>query len=194
MSRKPRIWFPGARFHLTARGNRGTDLFYDDCDFQAYLDLLVKCREEMPFVLHAYCLMTNHVHLLMEVHQHSPGDIMKYVQFRYAKYFNKRHKVTGHLFQGRYYSKLIDTRAYFLAASKYIHRNAVTAGICSTPGRYVWSSYRQYVNKEEQGLVHTRSLLDCFAEPKRMRYKAYILEEGGEVFGDYCQEYRPQGS
>ncbi|MBH0230758.1 transposase [Halobacillus yeomjeoni] len=95
MSRKPRFWFPGARFHITAKGNRGTDLFYDDFYFQAYLNFIQHCKEEITFILYAYCLMTNYVHLLIEVLQHPPGDMMKLVQFRYAKYFNKHHKPHG---------------------------------------------------------------------------------------------------
>ncbi|MCA0985174.1 transposase [Halobacillus yeomjeoni] len=194
MSRKPRSWFPGARFHITARGNRGTDLFYDDLDFKAYLDFIQLCKEETPFILHAYCLMTNHVHLLIEVLQHPPGDIMKFIQFRYAKHFNKRHKLHGHVFQGRYYSKMIQTRPYFLAASKYIHLNPVTARMCLLPDRYVWSSYRQYLSEGEGSIVYTKALLDCFEEPKRKRYEAYIIEKGGVAFDNYCEEYRPQGS
>ncbi|SDO55357.1 transposase [Halobacillus aidingensis] len=194
MSRKPRQWYKGARYHITARGNRGSDLFYDDADFEEYIRFIRWCQEDMPFILHAYCLMTNHIHFLLEVKNHSPGEIMKFIQFRYAKYFNSRHKVYGHLFQGRYYSKLVDTRAYFLAASKYIHLNPVEAGICSKPQSYMWSSYPCYLSNKECPILTTQALLDCFHEPKRLRYSAYIMQEGEEAFGDYCKEYRPQGS
>ena len=194
MARNPRQWYKGARFHITARGNRGGDLFYDDADFESYLNFIRWCQKDIPFILHAYCLMTNHVHLLLEVKNHSPGKIMQFIQFRYAKSFNSRHNVYGHVFQGRYYSKLVNTRAYFLAASKYIHVNPVEAGICSKPESYIWSSYLCYLAKEESAIVTTHTLLDCFQKPKRLRYKAYIMAKGGETFGDYRKEYRPQGS
>ncbi|MGP4060986.1 transposase [Halobacillus sp. H74] len=170
MSRNPRQWYNKARFHITARGNRGGDLFYDDADYESYLNFIRWCQKDLPFILHVYCLMTYHVHLLVEVKNHLSGEILQFIEFRYAKYFNSRPKVYGHVFQGRYYSKLVDTRACFLAASKYIHVNSVEAGICSKPESYLLISYLCYSAEEESAIVITHAL----KKPKRLGYKAYI--------------------
>ncbi|MFG6119323.1 transposase [Thalassobacillus sp. B23F22_16] len=194
MSRKPRQWYPGARYHITARGNRGAAVFFNDDDYDMYLQLILRCQKEIPFTVHAFCLMTNHIHLLLEVYNHPPGEIMQFIQFRYAKYFNKQHKFNGHLFQGRYYSKLIETTSYFLAASKYIHLNPVNAGMVAVPEAYRWSSYPAYLGKEQHSFLTRKPLLDCFVDPKIQRYKNYIEEKGGKAYGDYCEEYRPEGA
>lgn len=176
MARRPRFWYPGALFHITARGNRGSDLFYDQFDFESYLELVQSCQYEYPFKLHAFCLMSNHVHLLIEVQNHPPGDIMKYIQFRYAKYFNRRHDITGHVFQGRYYSSMIDSIHYLLEVSKYIHLNPVKAGVTSKPGDYKWSSYHSYMNTDDQSFLSTNQILEHFNDPKNHSYECYVLE------------------
>jgi REP element-mobilizing transposase RayT len=88
LSRSRRIWFPGAKYHITSRGNRRSAIFYDDYDHHAYLELLEEARFYWPFFLHSYCLMTNHVHLQLETIQHHPKEIMKFLNSRYAMDFN----------------------------------------------------------------------------------------------------------
>ncbi|WP_027445404.1 REP-associated tyrosine transposase [Pontibacillus marinus] len=177
MARNPRIWYPGAMFHITARGNRGSSLFNDEADFNQYLDLVKLCQTEYPFKLHAYCLMTNHIHLLIEVDNYTSGEIMKFIQFKYAKYYNKRYEVTGHLFQGRYYANVIKSIDYLLEVSKYIHLNPVKAGIVLSPESYRWSSYNIYMMSEvNNGFVDTSKVLKHFITPKQEQYKEYVNE------------------
>ncbi|KGP74051.1 REP-associated tyrosine transposase [Pontibacillus yanchengensis] len=183
MSRPIRVWYRGAQLHITARGNRKGHLFYGNEDYETYLHLLKKCQEESPFTILSYCLMPNHIHLLVELQNHSPGEIMKFIQFRYAKYFNKKYDFSGHVFQGRYHSKLIESTHYLKKVSKYIHLNPVKAGLSYSPDTYRWSSYPLYVDmNSNHGFIEIQTILDLFQEPQISNYKEYILSfDEGEV-------------
>lgn len=102
MTRKHRIWFPGAVYHITARGNRRSSLFNQRDDYLTYLGILEDVRSMYPFQLHAYCLMTNHIHLQIQTTNFHIKLIMKEMHSRYAIYFNKKYHYDGHVFQGRY--------------------------------------------------------------------------------------------
>jgi putative transposase len=112
MSRKLRIWYPGATHHITARGNKRSPLFFDETDYLTYLHILEDVRSIYPFVLHSYCLMTNHIHLQLETIHHHIQYIMKTLHSRYAVYLNQRMKTDGHIFQGRYKAELIETSLF----------------------------------------------------------------------------------
>ncbi|PLT35783.1 transposase [Bacillus sp. V5-8f] len=179
MARKPRVWFPGAMYHITNRGNRRSSIFLDDKDKMKYLELLEETRSAHPYILHAYCLMTNHTHLQLETIETHPKEIMKMLNFRYAIYFNKRHELDGHVFQGRYGSELIDSRKYFLDVSRYIHLNPVEAGLVKNPGDYPWSSYTVYESGQPNTLVTTEKIFSCFDDPKL--YREYVRGKIPEV-------------
>ncbi|WP_231495815.1 transposase [Paucisalibacillus sp. EB02] len=161
MPRKHRVWFPGATYHITARGNRKDTIFYDTEDYETYLELLYVCKDRDQLELHAYCLMPNHIHLLMETKDTPPGKIIKYIHMNYAIAFNKKYNFTGHLFQGRYNAKLVLDDQYFLQASKYIHLNPTEANIVKNVGDYKWSSYRAYLGVEVP-IVTTEKTLKHF--------------------------------
>jgi REP element-mobilizing transposase RayT len=174
MSRKIRVWHPGSIFHITSRGNRHATLFYDDYDRKKYLTLLNETCEKFPFYLHAYCLMTNHIHLLLEIINDPPGEIIKMAHSLYAIYFNKRHELDGHVFQGRYKSELIDSPQYLLEASRYIHLNPVKAGIVEHPAQYPWSSYLSYVTTNPNPFIVTQRILSHVPYPKKKHYQQYV--------------------
>lgn len=176
MARKPRIWFKGAVYHITCRGNRRATLFYDDADRLMYLSLLEELRAIYPFYLHSFCLMTNHIHLQIETIDTHPQFIMKYLNSNYAIYFNKRYNFSGHVFQGRYGAKLIDSIDYFLKVSKYIHLNPVEAKITTKPELYPWSSYLYYVKPRENPYVTitTTRTLSYFTPPTHEKYREYV--------------------
>ncbi|WP_100407536.1 transposase [Bacillus solitudinis] len=176
MARKPRVWFPGATFHVTSRGNLRASIFYDDADRLRYLSLLEKNRSQYPFYLHAYCLMTNHIHLLFETIDTPTKDIIKRLHSLYAIYFNKRHDMSGHLFQGRYHAELINDAPYFLEASKYIHLNPVEAKMISSPADYWWSSYSAFISSISNPYV---KILSYFPHPQNQHYQHYV--EGGQT-------------
>ncbi|MBT2689240.1 transposase [Bacillus sp. ISL-47] len=175
MPRPLRIWFPGAMYHIVARGNRRAAIFHDQVDFQTYLAILEDVRSMMPFVLHSYCLMTNHLHLQLETTHHHIQYIMKEMHSRYAVYLNQRLRTDGHVFQGRYGAKLIETDAYFLEVSRYIHRNPLEAKMVSHLEDYRWSSYASYVNllPFNPHVDHSKTL-SFFREPVEEQYRKFV--------------------
>lgn len=176
MSRKLRVWFPGAKYHVTSRGNRRLAIFYDDQDRLAYLEKLEEARSYFPFYLHSYCLMTNHLHLQVETIQHHPKEMMKFLNSRYAMYFNRRHHLAGHVFQGRYGAELIDTVDYHLEVSRYIHLNPVEAKMVKSPKSYPWSSYSAYISntKIPHVTVTTEKILSFFPDPQKENYRKFV--------------------
>ncbi|GAA0319152.1 transposase [Bacillus carboniphilus] len=174
MSRKHRIWYPGATYHITARGNRRAALFLEDEDYHMYLSILEDVRGFYPFILHSYCLMTNHIHLQIETIRHHIKDIMKELHSRYAVYLNKKLKVDGHVFQGRYGAELIETAEYFLEVSRYIHRNPLEAHMVNHLIEYPWSSYPSYVHYTNNPHIDSTKTYSFFFEPVHLRYQKFV--------------------
>lgn len=149
MARALRVEYPGARYHVMCRGNQGRDIF----ETQEDADLFLRCLGEMcgrnQVVVHAWCMMSNHYHLLLETPQGNLVDAMKWFQGTFTQRYNARHKLWGHLFQGRYKAKVVDDEeaSYFRVVSEYIHLNPADAELVK-PGElssYVWSSYPLYL-------------------------------------------------
>ena len=181
MARKPRIWYPGATYHITARGNRRDPIFHDHRDYQQYIDFLKLCLEDIPFSIHAHCLMPNHIHLLLETEDKPPGTIIKFIHTRYAIYFNKRYDLTGHVFQGRFHANLVKTDEYFLIASKYIHLNPVEAKIVHNPEHYYWSSFPSYLDMDKRdSFLTTERTLSLFPKPHHLAYQTFVETEPTE--------------
>ncbi|WP_078429801.1 REP-associated tyrosine transposase [Alkalihalobacterium alkalinitrilicum] len=174
MARKPRVWFPGAVFHITSRGNRRASIFYEPDDRLMYLSILEETRKFFPFHLHAYCLMTNHIHLLLETIDNPTKDIIKKLHSLYAIYFNKRYKTSGHLFQGRYHAELIRDDPHFLEVSRYIHLNPVAAKMVTRPDSYRWSSYAAYNSSRSNPHIKTERILSYFPHPQKQNYQKFI--------------------
>jgi putative transposase len=152
MPRKARVEFPGAVYHLLDRGDRQEAIFYDDADREQFLATLGQTCERTGWRVHAFVLMTNHYHLLVETPQPNLVAGMRWFQTIYTVRFNRRHRLSGHLFQGRYKSVVVDPeeRGYFATLSDYIHLNPVRARMVSLQERlfdYRWSSYRFYAAK-----------------------------------------------
>ncbi|WP_188652895.1 REP-associated tyrosine transposase [Pontibacillus salipaludis] len=176
MGRNNRTWHPGAMYHITARGNRKQKVFRDERDLKQYMRYVAVAKESYPFHLYAYCLMNNHVHLLIELIDVPPGVIMQSIQSRYARYFNDRHDVSGHLFQGRYRAEFIDSIFYFLFCSRYIHRNPVEANLVSSPEDYRWSSYNAYITQHNPYQINTSKTLKYFQTP-HLTYHQYVTHK-----------------
>lgn len=175
--RKPRIWFPGAIYHITSRGNRRSDIFFDVRDRFVYLSILQETAHEFPFSLHAYCLMTNHIHLVIETKEHHIKDIMKKLHSLYAIYFNRRHKLSGHVFQGRYDARLVRNAPYFLEVSKYIHLNPYVASMVTHPAdEYRWSSYHDYIHSSSP-FIETEKILSYFPNNSPKFYQSFVERE-----------------
>ena len=137
----PRIEFPGALYHVTSRGVERRSIFRDPVDFETFLGRLDGTVARFEWLLHAYCLMPNHFHFVLETPNANLARGMQGVCAPYAQAFNHRHRRVGHLFQGRYHAVLIKRENHLLEATRYVVLNPVRAGLCAKPDEWAWSSY-----------------------------------------------------
>jgi putative transposase len=182
MARKPRIEFEGALYHVITRGNQRQRVFRGRDDYERYLKILGNYKIQYDYVLYAYVLMGNHVHLLIETKEKPLSKILQGINQSYTIYFNKRYGMVGHLFQGRYKAILCEKDAYLLSLVKYIHLNPIRARVVKSFEEYPWSSYRDYVGRvRKEGIVDTEPVLKMFSEDRgraRRLYRDYM--GGGE--------------
>jgi len=141
MPRPPRLEVPGGLYHITTRGNRRQAIFGDDVDRRRFLDLFDRAQRRHGWRELAYCLMSNHYHLLVETPVPTLSKGMHYLNSVYARRFNERYDVDGHLFEARFGSVLVETEAHFRRVLDYIAFNPVRAGLCSHPAEWPWSSW-----------------------------------------------------
>jgi len=180
MARPVRIEYPGAVYHVVCRGNNRQAVFRDDRDRKRYLERLSLYCEQKKVDLLCYCLLTNHVHLVLETPQGNLSKMMQAFQTSYTVYFNKRHGRSGHVFEQRYKAFVVDQDNYLLEVSRYVHLNAVAARLAERPAQYPWSSYASYLKgKGAPGLKHQK-ILEYFAGGKRKQVEQYReFVEGG---------------
>jgi REP element-mobilizing transposase RayT len=183
MARKPRVNLPGGFYHVILRGNGGQDIFLSDADrYRLYL-LLQEGTCRFGYRVHAFCFMTNHLHLLLQA-----GDIplsrgMQNLSFRYTRWVNRREKRTGHLFQGRFKALLIDGDSYLLELVRYIHLNPLRAGMTQSPEEHPWTSHHAYLGQYDLSWLTTGVVLGQFgvtAGKARDGYVRFILDGIGE--------------
>jgi putative transposase len=140
MPRPLRVDFPGAVHHVTARGVDGRTIFVDDADHHVFVRMLGRVAERNHWTRLAHCLMDNHYHLLVTTPMADLAGGMKRLNGEYAQEFNRRHRRRGHLFQDRYWSRLVRSDEQLTATATYIAMNPVAAGLCAEPGDWAWSS------------------------------------------------------
>ena len=186
MARPLRLEYPGAVYHVMARGNQGRPIFADDQDRRGFLAALGEAHAKTGWRIHAYVLMGNHYHLLLETPGGNLVAGMKWLQGTYTQRYNARHQISGHLFQGRYKAVVVDggTDDYFQVVSTYIHLNPARAGLIAIGRerlkRYRWSSYPWYLNRAGRGpawLCRERVLGSLGMRPgsgSGQGYEAYI--------------------
>lgn len=163
MSRAWRIEYPGALYHVLSRGNERRDIFVDDDDRCMFLDTLGEMVERFELDIAAYVLMGNHYHLLLRTHRANLSKSMQWFGVTYTNRFNSLNSHSGHLFQGRFKSMIVQNDAYLLRLSYYIHRNPVRAGMVDRLADYRWSSYANYAyGKKAPGWLNTELLLSQF--------------------------------
>jgi REP element-mobilizing transposase RayT len=149
LARPLRITFPGAVYHVTSRGNERKPVFNSDRDREKFLEYLESATKRYQAMIHVYCLMDNHYHLLLETPAGNLPQIMRHINGAYTTYFNVKRQRSGHLFQGRYKAILVDMDTYAKELSRYIHLNPVRAKMVETPEAYEWSSYSFYIGKKK---------------------------------------------
>lgn len=147
MARPLRIEFPGALYHITSRGNAQADIYLDEQDRFTFLKQLGDVCDKHNWRCYAYCLMTNHYHMVVETGDASLSKGMRALNGVYTQCFNRHHHRVGHVFQGRYKAILVDKEAYFLEAIRYVLLNPVRACMVKAAGQYRWSSYRAMIGK-----------------------------------------------
>ena len=145
MPRRPRKQSDSGIYHVMLRGINRQVIFEDDGDRHYFMTTLKTCKELSGFQLYAFCLMTNHVHLLMEPGEEPLDVIFKRIGSRFAGWYNRKYQRVGHLFQDRFRSENVETDEYFMTALRYILQNPMKAGMETRPGSYRWSSYQAYV-------------------------------------------------
>jgi len=180
MARKPRIEFPGALHHVIARGNQRRDIFCDDADRVRYLTRLKEYKTRHKFMLYAYVLMSNHVHLLIETRQTGLAKIMQGLHQTYTQGYNRRHGTVGHVLQGRYHAILCDRETYLLQLTRYIHLNPVRARLVRDPADYPWSGHLEYIGTSHRALVDVDLVLGSFtecADTARKQYDAFVRDD-----------------
>ena len=191
MARPPRIEYPGALYHVLARGNQRREIFHDDADRTKYLAKLAAYKHRHGFALYAYVLMTNHVHLLVETRDMGLGKIVQGIHQSYTQYYNRRYQTVGHVFQGRYKAFVCAREAYLLELVRYIHLNPVRAKLVADPAEYRWSGHRSYLGMEAGSDVDTQPVLAQFGEQPseaRQRYREFVrAAQGGPVRPEYYQ-------
>ncbi len=182
MPRPLRVWFPGAWYHITARGNNREAIFFAARDCQRYMRLLKDVMSQYECRIHAYALMPNHVHLMVETGATHPiAKPMQALHGAYTVYINRKYKRVGHVFQGRYHSVLVTQDTYALELSRYIHLNPVRAHLVSDPADYPWSSYQDYIdptrnNREWIVTDHILATLSPHVNGQRKSYRQFISE------------------
>ena len=187
VARPLRIAYPGAFYHITSRGNERKDIFKSQKDREKFVSYLESATERYGALIHIFCLMTNHYHILMETPSGNLSQIMRHINGAYTTYFNVKRQRSGHLFQGRYKAILVDIDEYTKELSRYIHFNPVRAKMVDRPEEYRWSSYQYYIgHKKSPKWLATDFILGYFGN------KHSVAQRGYRAFVETLirQEYR----
>ena len=189
MPRKPRFYLPGVPAHVMQRGHNRSAIFFDDEDYLEYLRILKPMAEKYQCLIHAYVLMTNHVHLLLTpLGQNSISLFFQGLGRQYVTYINKTYGLSGSLWEGRHKGNIIDTDVYFLTCMRYIELNPVRANMCANPGEYRWSSYAANALGEPNSILTPHEEYKQLGKNRALRQKTYcgLFKESldAKIIGD----------
>lgn len=180
MARPLRVEYPGAIYHVIARGNAYQDIFLDNTDRHNFLDWIKNTIETHNLICHAYCLMNNHYHLLIETPDANLSKAMRDLNGNFSQWSRNRHKSIGHLFQGRYKAFVIEKESYLLEVARYIVLNPVRAGFVDRPNAWKWSSYSAMTTKSKRpDWLHVDWILGNFSDYRKsaeQQYRKFISE------------------
>ncbi len=158
-------------YHITIRGINKQNIFFDDDDRYKFIDIIKETKERYDYDIYAYCLMDNHVHLVVYDKEQQISKIMQSIEISYAIFFNKKYERVGHLFQDRFFSKKVEDSNYLKMVCRYIHQNPLKAGIGKTE-EYKWSSYKEYIRKST--IIENKLLLSVFSKNKENAKEEFI--------------------
>ena len=197
MPRTPRLHVAGGLYHVILRGNHQQTIFDCEADYREFEGLLARAISRYAARVHAYCWMTNHVHLAMQVADAPLGRLIQALASGYARRKQRRIPTTGHLFERRYRAMLVDTDAYLLTLLRYIHRNPVEAGLVSDPAEYKWSSHLSYLGQRRPAWLTIEPTLAMFGDSAvdaMATYRRFMLEDGSEKQVESDQPWRAWGA
>jgi REP element-mobilizing transposase RayT len=180
MPRRPRLHVADGIYHVTLRGNHRQAIFFERADRDLFEVLLAESLQRCACRIHAYCWMTNHVHLAVQVRDIPLGNFVRHLASRYARTVQRRVPTTGHLFEKRYRAALVQTDAYLLALIRYIHRNPCRAGMVTDPAEYPWSGHRAYLGLARPGWLTLElglGLLSTDPAKAREAYRRFVMTD-----------------
>lgn len=177
-------------YHVVLRGINKQRIFEDDEDYKKFLYKLKDCKKKSGYELYAYCLMNNHVHLLIKEGYEELGTIFRRIGASYVYWYNWKYNRRGHLFQDRYKREIVEGTRYFLTVVRYIHQNPLKAGIVKEIKDYAWSSFREYTEKKE--MCSTSFALDLFSRDREKALEQF-KEFNSTKNDDQCMEYDNNG-
>lgn len=188
MARRPRGVIVHSFAHVTCKGNRGLPIYFCEAEYEWFLARLEEFAKHYEIRIHAFCLLTNHFHLLLETGPQSVSKFMHRLLYRHARHINRRHLYFGHLFAGRFWAKPCDRDEYLLGVIRYIHRNPVLAGLSKTPEEYRWSSHCVYLGAQTLPWVATDSLAYFHQDRQRAiePYARFVWPEGQAAGGNHA--------
>jgi len=193
MARPWRIQYEGAIYHVMSRGVGRGNIFLANDDYSRFLEYVERAREKFNLDIFAFVLMSNHYHILLRTNEANLSRAMQWIQTAYSIYYNRKHKRSGHLFQGRYKSVLVEKESYWHILSIYIHLNPVRAGMVKKLSEYKWSSYHDYVNlKKRNTWVNSEAVLEETGSSKqdsRKEYRKLVREVSGRE-NDFLEEMK----
>lgn len=163
MGRVQREYSSTGCYHIMLRGNERKKIFLNEDDRERFLETLLKKKKETELAVYAYCLMDNHVHLVLQDDQNKISTIMKGIATSYAMFFNKKYNRVGHVFQDRFKSESVEDERYLMAVIRYVHNNPVKAEMVEKLDQYKWSSYQNYLHPETTELVDAKYILGIIA-------------------------------
>ena len=189
MPRKARKISNTKVYHVILRGNDKQDIFFEDQDYKKFIKEIINTKERYKYKLFAYCLMTNHVHLVLFDKNDNLSKIIQSLAVSYSSYFSKKYDKVGHLFQNRFFSKCVESREYLIQLCRYIHQNPVKAGIAEIE-KYRWSSYQEYIKCEK--IVETKTIMSIFGNTKIEAIRNFVefqKRNEEDIFGNDYVEY-----
>jgi putative transposase len=173
MPRRLRIHVPAGVYHVTLRGNHREPIFFAHGDRSLFNVIVARALQKFEARLHAYCWMTNHVHLVMQAGKEPISRPMHDIAAEFARAMQLKLQTTGHFFERRYHAVLVDTDSYLLELVRYVHRNPVDAGLASNLDDYAWTSHHNYLGTRHDSWVTTSLVSDMFALDRARAIKAY---------------------
>ncbi|SCX76614.1 transposase [Alkaliphilus peptidifermentans] len=191
MPRRARDKSSTGTYHVMLRGINGQKIFEDYEDYRKLLDIIKEYKEKSGYEIYAYCLMSNHIHLLIKEGKEDLGIIFRRIGAKYVYWYNWKYKRRGHLFQDRYKSEVVEDDSYFLTVLRYIHQNPLKAGIEKDIKKYLWTSYKEYIEGEE--LCETKYVLTLFSRDKKRAiplFESFHAQKNNDKCLDYYEQIR----